>query len=198
MLIKRIFDIVFAVFIIIVTFPILIGSTVLIYIYMGPPILFIQTRPGKNGIVFSFYKFRTMTQEKDAKGALLPDEFRLTRIGKILRNTSLDELPSMYNVLKGDMSMVGPRPLLVEYLYRYTPYQARRHEVKPGITGWAQINGRNAINWTEKFILDVWYVDHQSFLLDIKILFITIWKVFRGKGINQSEHVTMEKFHGNN
>jgi len=196
-LIKKLFDIAISASIIIVTSPILIGSMVLIYIYMGSPILFIQNRPGKNGIVFPFFKFRTMTQEKDTKGALLPDKYRLTRIGKFLRKTSIDELPSMWNVLRGDMSIVGPRPLLMEYLGRYSKEQARRHETKPGITGWAQVNGRNTISWEEKFKLDVWYVDNKSFWLDIKILLMSIWKVLNGEGISQPGHVTMEKFRGN-
>jgi len=163
-----------------------------------PPILFKQTRPGLNGTLFTFYKFRTMTLKKDAKGNLLPDKDRLNKFGKFLRRTSLDELTSLWNVLKGDMSLVGPRPLLPEYLARYTPEQARRHEVKPGITGWAQVNGRNAIAWEKKFKLDVWYVDNRSFWLDLKILFVTIWKVLKGEGISNSGYATMPEFMGGN
>ena len=163
---------------------------------MERPIFFCQERPGLNGNLFIFYKFCTMTGIVNATGQHLPDEQRLTRWGKFLRRTSIDELPSLINVIKGDMSLVGPRPLLVEYLDLYTPEQARRHEVKPGITGWAQINGRNAISWEEKFKLDVWYVNNQSFFLDLKILIITIWKVFKGEGINQKGQATMEYFTG--
>ena len=165
---------------------------------MGFPIIFIQQRPGINGIPFNFFKFRTMTNETDEKGKLLPDRDRLTPIGRFLRNTSLDEVPSLFNVLKGDMSFVGPRPLLMEYLPLYSNEQMRRHDVKPGITGWAQINGRNSISWEEKFKLDVWYVDNQSLFLDIKIIFITIAKVLKQEGINQGRTITMEKFKGNN
>ena len=186
----------------------LIGMVILLPVYMiiflfalfnyDPPILFKQTRPGLNGNLFTFYKFRTMTLKKDAKGNLLPDKDRLNKFGKFLRRTSLDELTSLWNVLKGDMSLVGPRPLLPEYLARYTSEQARRHEVKPGITGWAQVNGRNAIAWEEKFKLDVWYVDNRSFLLDLKILFITIWKVLKREGISNFGYTTMPKFMGKN
>ncbi len=143
------------------------------------------------------FKFRTMLDTKDSKGNHLPDDKRLTKYGKFLRGTSLDELPELYNVFKGDMSLVGPRPLLMQYLERYTPEQMRRHEVKPGITGWAQINGRNAISWEEKFRLDVWYVDHQSFLLDLKIIFLTVWKIIRREGINQPGQATAEEFNPN-
>jgi len=163
---------------------------------VGSPILFRQTRPGLNGNPFTLYKFRTMTDERDVDGNLLSDSERLTKIGRFLRSTSLDELPELFNVVKGDMSLVGPRPLLMQYLERYTPEQARRHEVKPGITGWAQINGRNAITWEEKFKLDVWYVDNQSLLLDLKILFLTIVSVLKREGINQLGHVTSEEFMG--
>jgi sugar transferase EpsL len=160
------------------------------------PIFFKQTRPGLNGEIFNMYKFRTMTNECDKDGNLLSDEVRLTKFGNFLRSTSLDELPGLWNVLKGDMSLVGPRPLLVEYLPLYSTQQARRHEVKPGITGWAQINGRNAISWDEKFDLDVWYVDNQSIWLDIKILWLTVKKVIMRDGISQNNHVTMDKFRG--
>ncbi|MBB6284649.1 sugar transferase EpsL [Geobacillus subterraneus] len=159
--------------------------------------MFKQQRPGLHGKPFYLYKFRTMMDERDGKGELLPDHVRLTPFGQLLRKYSLDELPQLFNVLKGDISLVGPRPLLMEYLELYTPEQARRHEVKPGITGWAQVNGRNAISWEEKFKLDVWYVDNRTFWLDIKILFLTVIKVLKKEGINQSEYVTMEKFAGN-
>jgi len=164
---------------------------------MGSPIFFAQPRPGKNGHIFTFYKFRTMTDDLDSEGKLLPDEKRLTAIGQFLRQTSLDELPQLWNVLKGDMSFVGPRPLLVAYLSRYNSEQARRHEVKPGITGWAQVNGRNAISWEEKFKLDVWYVDNWSLWLDLKILFLTVIKVLKRDGISEANHVTMSEFQGN-
>lgn len=177
--------------------PLLLLTAIAIYIRMGSPVLFSQPRPGKDGDIFKFYKFRTMTNECDRDGNLLCDEQRLTAIGQFLRKTSLDELPQLWNVLKGDMSFVGPRPLLVEYLTRYSPEQARRHEIKPGITGWAQINGRNAITWEEKFNLDVWYVDHWSLWLDLKILILTVWKVLQREGISQSGHATIEDFQGN-
>jgi lipopolysaccharide/colanic/teichoic acid biosynthesis glycosyltransferase len=177
--------------------PIILILAIAISTRMGSPIVFAQPRPGKNGRIFTFYKFRTMTDERDANGNLLSDEERLTAFGQFLRRTSLDELPQLWNVLKGDMSFVGPRPLMVEYLSRYSPHQARRHEVTPGITGWAQINGRNEIGWPEKFKLDVWYVDNWSLWLDLKILFLTFWKVVRREGINQSGHATVEDFMGN-
>ncbi len=161
----------------------------------GKP-FFTQLRPGKNGRIFKIIKFKTMNDKKDAHGNLLSDAARLTMIGRLVRKTSLDELPQLFNVIRGDMSLVGPRPLLPEYLELYTPEQARRHEVKPGITGWAQVNGRNAISWKKKFILDVWYVDHQSFLLDLKILFKTIKKVFISEGISARGEVTMTVFKG--
>jgi len=165
-------------------------------IFIGSPILFSQNRPGLGGRAFILYKFRTMTQTRDEKGALLLDADRLTRFGRFLRATSVDELPELWNVLRGDMSLVGPRPLLLEYIPLYTKEQNRRHEVRPGITGWAQVNGRNAICWEEKFKLDVWYVDHQSFWLDMKILFLTIIKVLKREGINQEGQATMEPFRG--
>ncbi len=195
---KRTFDIILSLFCLLILSPILIVLTTILFLTIGSPVLFRQTRPGFQSKPFTFYKFRTMTQEIDIKGALLPDRERLTKFGIYFRKSSLDELPSLWNVLKGDMSLVGPRPLLTEYLSRYSTEQARRHNVKPGITGWAQVNGRNAISWQEKFKLDVWYVDNQSFWLDIKILLMTIWKVLKGEGISQSGHVTMEKFQGNN
>lgn len=158
---------------------------------------FTQLRPGRNEQIFKVIKFRTMTEARDHQGNLLPDEERLTRLGKFIRKTSLDELPQLINVVKGEMSIVGPRPLLVEYLPLYDGKQKRRHEVTPGITGWAQVNGRNAISWQQKFSLDVWYVEHQSFWLDIKILFLTIMKVVKSEGISSETSVTMEKFRGN-
>lgn len=196
MFIKRIFDFIISLVGIILIAPILLIISTLITIILGLPVVFKQKRPGKNNELFNFYKYRTMTDDTDEFGNLLPDCDRITKLGRFLRKTSLDELPSLWNVLKGDMSLVGPRPLLIEYIDLYTPEQARRHEVKPGITGWAQINGRNAISWEEKFKLDVWYVDNQSFWLDFKILFITIWKVVKGEGINQQGHATMKEFTG--
>ena len=184
-------------FLIILFVPILLLLFPLLSILVGFPVLFKQSRPGKNGIPFTIYKFRTMTDEKDEFGNLLPDVKRLTRFGSFLRRTSLDELPELFNVLNGEMSLVGPRPLLIDYLPLYSPEQARRHEIKPGITGWAQINGRNSLSWQEKFEMDVWYVDHVSFWLDIKILFLTIWKVLKREGISQEGYATAEKFKGN-
>lgn len=163
---------------------------------MGSPVIFAQPRPGQHGKIFCFYKFRTMTNACDLDGNLLPDDRRLTPFGLFLRKTSLDELPQLLNILKGEMSFVGPRPLLVKYLDRYSPEQARRHTVKPGITGLAQINGRNAIGWEEKFQLDVWYIDHWTLWLDLKILFLTVWKVFQQDGINQEGFTTSEEFKG--
>lgn len=164
----------------------------------GAGVFFLQNRPGRDGKVFKVIKFKTMTDERDSKGCLLPDEQRLTKVGKFVRSTSIDELPQLINVLKGDMALVGPRPLLPQYLPLYSKKQARRHEVRPGITGWAQVNGRNAISWTKKFELDVWYVDHCSFLLDLKIFLLTIRKVFVREGISSDTSVTMEPFTGNN
>ena len=164
---------------------------------LGMPVFFCQTRPGLSGKPFTIYKFRTMTDCRDEKGRLLPDEQRLTTFGRFMRRTSIDELPELFNVLIGDMSLVGPRPLLIEYLNRYTPEQARRHQMKPGITGWAQIKGRNAISWDEKFELDVWYIDNWSPWLDIKIALITFLKVLRQEGISSHGHVTMPEFMGN-
>jgi len=177
--------------------PIIIVEIFLISVLMGWPIFYIQTRPGVKGNLFKLYKFRTMTNKTDEKGKLLPDKQRLTRFGKFLRSTSLDELPELINVIRGDMSLVGPRPLLEEYLPLYSKEQARRHEVKPGITGWAQVNGRNTISWEEKFNYDLWYVDNVSFFLDIKILILTIIRMFQRQGISQEGHATMEKFKGN-
>ena len=176
--------------------PVLSILAVLVRFKLGSPVLFRQQRPGLHGKPFMLLKFRTMTDARDGDGNLLPDSERLTGFGRFLRKTSLDELPELWNVLKGDMSLVGPRPLLMQYLDRYTPEQARRHEVKPGMTGWAQVNGRNALTWEEKFKLDVWYVDHQSFWLDMKIIAMTIWKVLRREGINQTGQATAEEFMG--
>jgi sugar transferase EpsL len=193
---KRILDIVLTIMTLIIIAPMPTFVALLVRIKFGRPILFRQIRPGLHGKPFTLYKFRTMTDARDRHGDLLLDTLRLTSFGKLLRRLSLDELPELINVLKGDMSIVGPRPLLVKYLDRYTPEQARRHEVKPGITGWAQLNGRNAITWEEKFKYDVWYVDNVSFWLDIKILTLTAWKVLRMEGINQPGYATMEEFKG--
>jgi len=169
---------------------------VLVQFFSGSPVFFRQRRPGLHGEPFTICKFRTMTDVRDAQGNLLPDEQRLTPFGRFLRCTSLDELPELFNVLKGDMSLVGPRPLLMRYLDRYTPEQMRRHEVRPGITGWAQVNGRNALTWEQKFALDVWYVDHQSLWLDLKIIVLTVWKILKREGISQPGQATMEEFMG--
>ena len=194
---KKIFDLLLIFLSLPLTLPIYLLMMLLLLTQLNFPILFRQPRTGLNGKIFNIYKFRTMTDDCDKDGILLPDELRLTKFGKFLRSTSLDELPSLWNVLKGDMSLVGPRPLLVEYLEHYSIEQARRHDVKPGITGWAQVNGRNAITWGEKFDLDVWYVDNQSIWLDIKILWLTVKKVIMRDGINQVGQSTMEKFKGN-
>ena len=194
--IKRPFDLLLIFLSLPLMFPIYLFIALLVLIRLDSPVLFRQSRPGLNGNVFDMIKFRTMTNEHDANGVLLPDRDRLTKFGKFLRSTSLDELPSLWSVLKGDMSLVGPRPLLVEYLPLYSERQARRHEVKPGVTGWAQVNGRNAISWEEKFDLDVWYVDNQSIWLDIKILWMTVKKVIVRDGISQNNHVSMDKFKG--
>ena len=193
---KRAFDLLAALSILVILFPVLLVLVLLVRIKLGAPIFFCQTRPGKNGAPFTMYKFRTMTDERDGYGQLLHDKDRLTRFGQFLRASSLDELPELLNVLKGEMSLVGPRPLLMEYLPLYSTEQARRHEVRPGITGWAQVNGRNAISWNEKFKLDVWYVNNRSILLDIKILWMTVWRVVRRSDISQEGHVTAEKFRG--
>lgn len=195
-MIKRLFDIVLALILIIVFLPFYIIVTILILTKMGSPVLFRQQRPGLNSDIFGIYKYRTMTNEKDENGNLLPDEQRLLGLGKTIRSLSLDELPQIFNVLKGEMSFVGPRPLLIEYLDRYNDEQKRRHDVKPGITGWAQVNGRNAISWEQKFEYDVWYVDNQSFWLDIKILWMTFLKVVKRSDISSDSSATMEKFMG--
>lgn len=195
-MIKRLFDLFFAGFISLVLVPFAIILVCSIRCSMGGSILFKQQRPGKNAKPFYIYKFRTMNDAKDTQGGHLPDSERITNFGRWLRSTSLDELPSLWNVLKGDMSLVGPRPLLMEYVPLYNAEQSRRHEVKPGVTGWAQVNGRNAISWEEKFKLDLWYVDNQSFCLDIKIILLTIKKVFLRDGINAEGEATMPKFTG--
>jgi sugar transferase EpsL len=196
LIMKRLFDILSSAAALAVLSPLLLLLAVLIRWKMGSPVIFGQVRPGRNGAPFTLYKFRTMTNARDASGKLLPDAERLTSFGRFLRSSSLDELPELFNVLKGEMSVVGPRPLLMQYLSRYTPEQARRHEVRPGITGWAQVNGRNAITWEEKFKLDVWYVDNRSFLLDMKIIALTLWKIFKREGISHPGQATMEEFKG--
>ena len=195
---QRVFEVITCAAVVIVLAPLLIVLTFLVLIRHGYPPLFIQSRPGLHGRPYRLYKFRTMRDTRDASGRLLSDAERLTAFGRFLRAFSLDELPSLWNVLKGDMSLVGPRPLLMEYLDRYTPEQARRHEVRPGITGWAQVNGRNALSWEEKFKLDVWYVDNRSFRLDMKILALTVWHVLARKGISAEGHATMPPFEGTN
>jgi sugar transferase EpsL len=193
---KRIFDIFLAASILVVLSPVLLVLAGMVRYFLGSPVLFRQTRPGLHGSPFQLVKFRTMTDAKDAEGHLLSDAERLTRFGRFLRSTSMDELPELWNVIKGDMSLVGPRPLMMQYLNRYTPEQARRHEVKPGITGWAQVNGRNDITWDQKFFLDVWYVDHQSQWLDLKIIALTILKILKREGISQPGYSTAEEFMG--
>jgi len=197
-MLKRLFDLFVALSALVLLLPLLLIVALLVRFKLGSPILFKQARPGLNGRVFEMRKFRSMTDEKDDKGELLPDEVRLTSFGRFLRSTSLDELPGLLSVITGDMSLVGPRPLLVEYLPLYSSEQARRHNVRPGITGWAQVNGRNTISWQEKFELDIWYVDNQSFWLDIKILFLTVMKVLKRSDINAQGEATMTKFTGNN
>lgn len=197
-IVKRIFDFTASLCGLILLSPILIVVALLIRLNLGSPIFFTQDRVGKNNKVFKMIKFRSMKDGVDKDGNLLPDEMRLTKFGKMLRSTSLDELPELINVLKGDMSLIGPRPLLVDYLPLYNEDQIRRHNVLPGLTGWAQINGRNSLSWNEKFNLDVWYVDNWSLTLDIKIFFLTIYKVFKREGISQDGNVTMERFNGFN
>lgn len=194
---KRLFDIFFSLGWLIIFSPLLITVAILVRIKLGAPIFFVQERPGRGGKPFRMIKFRTMTDERDAHGQLLSDEIRLTPFGKFLRSTTLDEFPEMINVLLGDMSVVGPRPLLMRYLPRYSAFQARRMEVKPGVTGWAQVNGRNALSWDEKFAMDVWYVENQTFWLDLKIVVQTFFVVFRRRGISSEKAATMEEFMGN-
>lgn len=196
---KRLIDFLITFSVLLVIWPILLLISLWLYFAnKGAGVFFTQNRPGKEGKIFKVIKFKTMTDERDAEGNLLPDAKRLTKIGKFVRSTSIDELPQLINVLKGDMALIGPRPLLPQYLPLYSAEQARRHEVRPGITGWAQVNGRNAISWTKKFELDVWYVDHCSFLLDLKIILLTIKKVFIREGISQEGQATMEAFNGKN
>jgi lipopolysaccharide/colanic/teichoic acid biosynthesis glycosyltransferase len=194
---KRIFDLVAASIGLIVLSPLILLIAILVSIFIGTPILFRQQRPGYKTRPFYIYKFRTMTDARDSGGNLLPDSDRLTPFGKFLRSLSLDELPELYNILRGEMSVVGPRPLITEYLPLYSPEQLRRHNVYPGLTGWAQINGRNAIDWPTHFALDVWYVDHRSFWLDIRIILETIWKVIKRENVNQPGQATIEYFTGN-
>ena len=196
---KQLIDFIIALYILFFLWPILLLITIwLHFANKGAGVFFTQERPGKNGKIFKVIKFKTMTDERDANGDLLPDEQRLTKVGKFIRSTSVDELPQLINVLKGDMALIGPRPLLPQYLPLYNKEQARRHEVRPGITGWAQVNGRNAISWAKKFELDVWYVDHCSFILDLRIIVLTIKKVFVREGISSETSATMEPFTGNN
>ncbi|MFE4706660.1 sugar transferase [Peribacillus simplex] len=193
---KRAFELLISCLALISSSLLMLLIVILIRLKLGSPVIFKQERPGLNGKPFYLYKFRTMTDEKDENGDLVPDEKRLTDFGKLLRKLSLDELPQLFNVMKGDVSFVGPRPLLMEYLPLYTYEQARRHDVRPGMTGWAQVNGRNAISWEKKFELDVWYVENQSFLLDMKIIYLTLIKVCKQEAITQEGHVTTQKFVG--
>lgn len=195
---KRLFDVVASAFLLVLGAPVMIAVAGLVWLTMGRPVFFTQQRPGFQGRPFRLVKFRTMPDLRDADGRMLPDRERLGRVGQLLRSLSLDELPELVNVLRGEMSLVGPRPLLVAYLARYTPEQARRHDVLPGLTGWAQVNGRNALTWTNKFRLDVWYVDHVSLWLDLRILVRTIAQVVKREGISQAGHVTAEEFMGSN
>lgn len=196
-MLKRLIDIAVSTLLLIIFLPIIALISLLIRINMGSPILFRQIRPGLNGNFFEIYKFRTMSEQIDLSGNALPDGVRLTSLGRFLRKTSLDEIPQLFNVLNGDMSLVGPRPLLIEYLPLYSPYQAKRHLVRPGITGWAQVCGRNTISWQDRFSLDVWYVENASFIVDMKILCMTVLKVLRRDGVNASDADTMKKFTGN-
>ena len=193
---KRLFDIFVSLLASIVFAPFLVATAVIVRIFLGYPVFFRQIRPGLNGQLFEMVKFRTMIDRRDVSGVLLPDTARLTRFGRFLRASSVDELPELWNVLKGDMSLVGPRPLLVEYLDHYTDDQRRRHNVRPGITGWAQVKGRNALTWDEKFAYDLWYVDNHSFALDIKIMIMTVWKLIAREGISHGSEATMPRFGG--
>lgn len=195
---NRFFELILVAIAILFLFPVILVTAFLIKLKMGGKVIFSQERLGKNCKKFNLYKFRTMTDEKDGDGELLPDNQRMTKLGQFLRSSSLDELPGLLNVLKGEMALVGPRPFISEYEELYTPEENRRHNVRPGITGWAQVNGRNAISWKDKFKLDIWYVDNKSFLLDIKILFLTVRKVFISEGISAQDHATMEKYNGKN
>lgn len=198
MMFKRFFDAILAALALLMLAPVMLVTALLVRRYLGSPVLFSQTRPGFKGKPFQVYKFRTMTDARDSDGNLLPDDVRLTPFGLFLRSSSLDELPQLFNVLKGDIALVGPRPLLMAYLPLYSARQARRHDVRPGITGWAQVNGRNAISWEQKFELDVWYVENQSFWLDLKILALTLKKVFVKEGISADGTHTMPRFNGSN
>lgn len=193
---KRLFDLLLALVGLALLWPLMLLMAGIIAVRLGRPVLFVQERPGLNGRIFKLVKFRTMADTRDAQGNLLPDAERLTGLGRFLRSTSLDELPSLINIVRGELSLVGPRPLLVEYLPLYSPEQARRHDVRPGLTGWAQVNGRNALDWDAKLALDSWYVDHQSFLLDLKILAMTVGKVLRRDGISAEGEATMSRFTG--
>jgi len=193
---KRLFDLTFALIALVILFPIMLVTAILVRIFIGTPILFKQQRPGYKARPFFIYKFRTMTNRVTHNGSLLPDAERLTRFGHLLRSLSLDEWPELFNIVRGEMSFVGPRPLLMEYLPLYSPEQARRHDVVPGLTGWAQVNGRNTVDWPARFAMDVWYVDHWSFWLDIRIIFMTVWKVISREGINQEGQSTVEYFKG--
>ena len=195
--VKRILDFVLSIIIMLVCLPVMLIVGLIIFLTEGRPIFFFHERPGKDGQPFKLIKFRSMRNARDAEGNLLPDGERITNFGNFIRKTSIDELPEFINVLRGEMSLVGPRPLLMQYVDRYSPQQFRRHEVLPGITGWAQVNGRNAISWNEKFMLDIWYIDHWSVWLDIKILLLTVWKVISGEGISQAGRATMDEFMGN-
>lgn len=196
---KRLIDFILSFFALAILGPILLVMIIwLHFANKGASVFFLQERPGKDGKIFKVIKFKTMTDERDTDGNFLPDEKRLTKVGRFVRSTSIDELPQLINVLKGDMALIGPRPLLIQYLPLYSKEQTRRHEVRPGITGWAQVNGRNAISWTKKFELDVWYVDHYSFWLDLRIIFLTIKKVFVREGITQEGQATMDAFNGCN
>jgi sugar transferase EpsL len=193
---KRLFDLTFALIALVILSPIILAVGILVSVFLGRPILFKQQRPGYKGRPFFIYKFRSMTNRLTRDGSLLPDAERLTRFGRLLRSLSLDELPELFNIVLGEMSFVGPRPLLMEYLPLYSAEQARRHDVVPGLTGWAQINGRNALDWPARFKMDIWYVDHWSFWLDIKIIFLTVWKVLLREGVNQDGQSTVEYFKG--
>ena len=196
MLAKRVVDVVGATIALLVLWPIILLVAILVWLRIERPVLFQQQRPGLNGRLFTILKFRTMTDQRDANGALLPDGERLTKVGRMLRELSMDELPELWNVLRGDMSLVGPRPLLACYLDRYSPEQARRHELRPGLTGLAQVSGRNALQWEQKFELDVWYVDHRNMLLDLRILALTFWRVVKRQGVNAAGEATMSEFLG--
>ncbi|MFZ2491241.1 MAG: sugar transferase [Thermoanaerobaculia bacterium] len=195
-MVKGIFDRIVATLALVLLGPVMLATALLVAIRLGTPVLFVQERPGLGGRIFRLFKFRTMTDEQGPDGELLPDEVRLTSFGRTLRRLSLDELPQLINVLRGELSLVGPRPLLVEYLPLYSAAQARRHDVKPGITGWAQVNGRNAVSWPEKLAMDVWYVDNRTLWLDLRILWMTVVRVFSGAGVSQDGRATTERFRG--